>query len=188
MNPAFLGDSYDLVKRFFCVEIQKLGYRISVDAMLTGHWANAEEQFYRLIGIAPRAPAPEGTCLSALFLDPDTGINTKGGPRHISLDRISREVMAYDLVLCFDQAFSRKADPAEVMAVKLIALRSHACHAMYYDSHARFLFASRRSEAIDGLHAHLTDLGLPSLRLVRSGAVPSNQSMCRVTSVSGTET
>jgi hypothetical protein len=25
MNPSFLGDSYDLVKRFFCFELSALG-------------------------------------------------------------------------------------------------------------------------------------------------------------------
>ena len=73
MNPAYFGDSYDLVKRFFCRELALLGYSVFVDPMLTGTWSVNEKEFYRLIGAEPVSrgrPIPQR---AALFLDPDTG-------------------------------------------------------------------------------------------------------------------
>lgn len=36
MNRKFFGDSYDIVKRFFCVELAALGYSVEVEPMFTG--------------------------------------------------------------------------------------------------------------------------------------------------------
>ena len=54
MNPDFLGDSYDLVKRFFCHELTALGYVVVIDPMFTGTWNEREQDFYRLIGAVRR--------------------------------------------------------------------------------------------------------------------------------------
>jgi len=79
MNQSFLGDSYDLVKRFFCFELSALGYKVVVDPMFTGAWEGRErEEFYSLIGIAIDATAPPRSGRTALFVDPDTGIKQKG--------------------------------------------------------------------------------------------------------------
>jgi hypothetical protein len=40
---------------------------------------------------------------------------------------------------------------------------------MYYDSHARFLFASRVDAVIMELREHLLSVGLPGSRLVGAG-------------------
>jgi hypothetical protein len=110
MNQSFLGDSYDLVKRFFCFELSALGYKVVVDPMFTGAWEGRErEEFYSLIGIAIDATAPPRSGRTALFVDPDTGIKQKGSKQHVSFDRLAMEASSHALVFSFDQSFSRQA-------------------------------------------------------------------------------
>jgi len=97
MNPTFFGDSYDLVKRFFCRELESLGYFVVIDPMLTGSWDGREHEFYRLVGVTPDAKQLTST-RSALLLDPDTGINEKGGSQHVSFDRLAQEASKYEVV------------------------------------------------------------------------------------------
>jgi hypothetical protein len=39
MRPEFLGDSYDIVKRFFCETLRSLGYTVYIDPRFTGDWS-----------------------------------------------------------------------------------------------------------------------------------------------------
>ena len=165
MNPLYVGDSYDLVKRFFSQELGKLGYEVVVDPRFTGEWSGQEASFFRLIGakhmqdlVTPNAPR-------ALLMDPDTGINAAGGPKHVSFDQIRKAADLYEMVFVFDQSFSRQHDPSAVIDKKLDELTKIGLHAMYYDSHARFAFASKNGAAIDELHRHLLGTGLPESRL-----------------------
>ena len=170
MNPAYFGDSYDLVKRFFCRELSLMGYSVTVDPMLTGTWSANEREFYRLIGAEPverEKPIPKP---AALFLDPDTGINQKGGKQHASFDRLAGECTNYSLVFAFDQSFSRQATAKDVMLEKLSALQARGCHGMYYDSHARFVFVTKEWSVLHELHLQLRSLGLPESRLLRADA------------------
>jgi hypothetical protein len=94
------------------------------------------------------------------------GINAKGGAKHVSFNRIAQAAQEYDLVFIFDQSFSRQQDRRAVMVKKLAELAKLGLHAMYYDSHARFAFASRNGAAIDELRRHLLGTGLPESRLI----------------------
>jgi hypothetical protein len=167
MNPTFFGDSYDIVKRFFCRELSELGYSVAVDAMLTGNWSGAENDFYRLISVKFEPTKKPNSTRTALFLDPDTGIHKKGGKQHVSFERLAHEASKYELVFSFDQSFSRQEKPATIMREKLAVLQSSGCHAMYYDSHARFLFVASKRHPLDELHTHLVSLGLPASRLMQ---------------------
>jgi hypothetical protein len=168
MNPSYLGDSYDLVKRFFCHELSHLGYLVSADPMLTGAWNSDEQDFYRLIGAQPFKQTLPGASRTALFIDPDTGINARGSEKHASYKRLAQESTRYRLVFAFDQSFSRLSKPKEVMLGKLAELNSLGCHGMYYDSHARFLFVAQECNVLQELMTHLLSLGLPSSRLITS--------------------
>ena len=71
MNPAVLGDSYDLVKRFFCHELSAVGYEVIADPMFTGVWLEQQQPgFLRLIGASSEVEANHLSSLTALFLDP----------------------------------------------------------------------------------------------------------------------
>ncbi len=84
MRPEFLGDSYDIVKRFFCETLRSLGYMIYIDPLFTGDWSGQEATFYRFLGVEPLAGVKPASAPTALFLDPDTGVNKKGSASHVS--------------------------------------------------------------------------------------------------------
>ncbi len=171
MNIKYVGDSFDLVKRFFCNELSALGYIVTVEPMFTDTWNDQSKVgFFRFIGATPQeVPVPTSRD-SVLFLDPDKGVNEKGGSQHVSFDRLAMETSKHTLVFSFDQSFSRQKKAREVMKNKFAELRGRGCHAMYYDSHARFLFASERRKPLRELHAHLLSLGIPPDRLLESDA------------------
>lgn len=168
MNPTYLGDSYDLVKRFFCLELSQLGYSVDVDPMLTGDWsAEQRKAFYLLIG---KNTDPQEKSKTALFLDPDTGIKERRSAQHVSFDQIADEAKRYQVVFAFDQSFRRQAQAqvrSEVLR-KLAEIRSRDCHGMYYESHARFFFVAKQRDVLEGLRRHFLCLGLPAFRLLMS--------------------
>lgn len=169
MNPKFFGDSYDLVKRFFCTELASLGYAVIVDPMSTSDWGGKEPDFYRLIGAVPAPEEPSREGRAALFIDPDTGVRRDAGPKHVAFERLAAETRAYALVFCFDQSFSRSSGADEVMRERLAALAGLGCHGFYYVSHARFLFLAKQLEPLLEFREHLLSLGLPKTRLFDDG-------------------
>lgn len=164
MRSCFVGDSYDLVKRFLCEEIQALGYRITLYPMYTGPWTGAEKRKYRqLLGITTMSP----DAASAAFYDPDTGVHRRSTPAHLSMAQVAKATTEHTLVVSYDQSFSRGCDISHLHS-KLNHMRQLGCSAMYYDSHARFLFASRSAQPLKSLRLRLATSGIPSRRLVRS--------------------
>jgi hypothetical protein len=167
MNPHFLGDSYDLVKRVFLNEISALGYRMVIDPMFTGAWTDeAKEQYFSLV-----RPSPGGTrrmvqTKSMLFLDPDTGVKKTGGKRHVSFGLLAKAASQHALVVCFDQSFSFSGQAQVLMRSKLDSLVELGCHGMYYDSHARFLFVAKNSGALRRVSKRLMSLGIPPDRFI----------------------
>ncbi len=166
MNPKYFGDSYDIVKRFFCSEIARLGYSIVVDPMFTGDWRDTKGDFLRFIGASLPAAVPNHLHRIALFLDPDTGVSRKSSKQHLSLTQLAEAALEHNLVFAFDQSFSRQQDPNLVMQEKMSLLQGRGCHAMYYNSHARFLFVSTEEQQIIELRSHLVSLGLPPSRFI----------------------
>ena len=169
MHPEYFGDSYDLVKRFFIQELKAIGYSICVDPMLTGHWNELEDQFFKLIG-APKTSQSAQAVRRAMFVDPDTGINSKGGKAHVSFQVLAEHACSNAIVFAFDQSFSRQHKPKVSMLEKLGQMHIHGCYGMYYDSHARFLFISKCQGSLKEFKAHLVSIGLPITRLVESAA------------------
>ena len=91
MNPKFHGDSFDLVKRFFCGVFVEMGYELTIDPMFTGNWDENEKSFYNLIGINRNKDISKKSKLKVLFIDPDTGVNNVGGKQHVSYQRLIDE-------------------------------------------------------------------------------------------------
>jgi hypothetical protein len=170
MKPHYLGDSYDIVKRYFCEALRLLGYSVYADLLPTGNWNGAEQLLYRFIGARPHTEAPEAP--SALFLDPDTGVARKAGSKHVSFERVAVECASYEIVFAFDQSCSRGSAARPQIDSKLRALAELSCVGMYYDSHARFLFASRNSAPLERFAHLLIAQGLPGSRLVTTPGMP----------------
>ena len=167
MKLSFHGDSYDLVKRFFCAELSALGYRVTIDPMFTDSPHGDISAFYRLVGASPVANDSIAEGDSALFLDPDTGVRVRDGKGHVSFKRIAAETSKHSLVFCFDQSFSRSSPARNAIEQKLEVLTTLGCSGMFYSSHACFLFAAREAVRLDGLCSHLVRLGLPVSRLIQ---------------------
>ena len=167
MNPNYFGDSYDIVKRFFCSELRALGYAVAVDPMFTGQWRGTESAFFRFIGASAQSEHFSRQ-RRALFYDPDTGVSLKSSQKHVSLECVAQAAGTHTLVFAFDQSFSRQHEPGAAMRQKLTALTVHGCNGMYYDSHARFLFVSRSQPVLAELRTHLVSLGMPASRFVNA--------------------
>jgi hypothetical protein len=165
MNPAWFGDSYDLVKRFFVGCLQSIGYDVEIDPVLTGDWDGKERDFYKLTCTIPIGSSRNRT--RALLLDPDTGIGTKRTEGRVTMRDVMDRLSDYDIVVVFDQSFSRGTNAQAKMIEKLNVLPSRGYSGFYYDSHARFLFAGQTQRTLDTLRSSLIELGLPAWRMVR---------------------
>lgn len=166
MNRLYLGDSPDIVKRFFCGVLRDLGYAVYIDPMFTGAWNGEDAAFGKFLGathILHRDPAQRRT---ALLIDPDTGVRDTPTSAHVSFDHLAGVAGEHELVLVLDQSFSRTTSPREQMLLKLDAMAQRNCQGFYYDSHARFLFLGREQVPLAALANQLADLGLPRSRLV----------------------
>jgi hypothetical protein len=173
MRPEFLGDSYDIVKGFFCETLRSLGYAVYIDPLFTGDWSGQETTFYRFLGVEPYVGTKPAFGSTALFLDPDTGVNEKGSSSHVSYERLINEAKNHSIVFAFDQAFSRAGETGPKLQAKLDQLTQRGCAALYYASHAHFLFISCERQRLDKLRGELLSRGLPASRLVEAAPNPS---------------
>lgn len=170
MNPLYLGDSFDIVKRFFCGAMCELGYAVYIDPMFTGTWSGEDEAFGRFVGATHILHRDSTQQKTALFFDPDTGVKDLPTTAHVSFDRLAQALGDYQMVFAFDQSFTRNSAPRDQMNQKLAQMRSRGCDGFYYDAHARFLFLSRDADLLGDLERHLCGLGLPGRRLIRQVA------------------
>lgn len=168
MKYKFFGDSYDIAKRFFVSNVSEIGYHVFVDPMFTDEWNDLENKFYKLIGALPLDSQIINNNKTALFLDPDTGVNTnsKTTKKHISIREISKHLEEHEIVFLFDQSFSRNNDFTAQMYKKLDSLKSMGAIGFYYRSHACFLFCAKSYEVLNNLKKQLIRVGLPEERLI----------------------
>lgn len=167
MNLQWFGDSFDIVKRFFVENLNAIGYKVVVDPMLTGEWNGLEHDFYQFIKAYPLTE--KSNSKSAILLDPDTGVGRKKSKRHVTIECITDQLLHHDVVFSFDQSFSRGGKAIDKMKEKLILLQETGNHGFYYDSHARFLFAAKSIDTLEGIEQQLMTSGLPSSRLLKIG-------------------
>jgi len=166
MNPAYLGDSYDVVKRFLCGIARSLGYSMYIDPMFTGEWTSSRRtSFFRFIGARPM-PAKGYTTPAALLIDPDKGLRAQPGPAHTTFSEVARRCHQYDLVIVFDQSFARGPKILDDLGSKLLSLRQLGVRGLYYDSHARFLICSKGPGPPMRFRKTLIEAGLPADRFV----------------------
>ena len=171
LNPKWFGDSYDIVKKFFVDILKNSGYEVYMDPMFTGSWGGEKQNFIKFVGAKFVDEFKNTNEKSALFIDPDTGIGKKSSSKHVTVNSISRKLEKYEIVFSFDQSFSYGKSPKEQMQEKLSELILQGGTGFYYDSHARFLFASKNMSTINEIKETLLEIGLPSTRLyIKKGA------------------
>ena len=178
MREEKLGDSYDMLKRFW-VEL------LSTVAPMHAHGhfiLNVPEGFrqqYVELTKAQITDNPEMIKTSySLLLDPDTGIplpNAQDQRLRSSHAPISFIVRRFDhpqlaFVVCYDQSMDRHARHAgdtlvhqlDVKRRALLDARRKPIHSFYYVSHARFLFASRSVKKLKEIRDLMLMVGIPS--------------------------
>lgn len=189
MRMEFLGDSYDVVKRFLLATAAP-GARWVAFPMFT-HPVSAEQlaAFETLLNVrvAPAVALTPHTDRAAylaaqpeqqhIFIDPDVGVRlTPTGPaasvRYVFgaelVDLCLREPLR--LVAAFDQSLPR-GRKREAMVKKLGFFANRGVCGFAYLSHACFVFLSASAQVCHDAHAKLVASGLPVERLLTS-AIP----------------
>ncbi len=170
MRQQYFGDSYDIVKRFFCSELHAVGLKVYARPMFPDPQEAWTADFYKLVGAQPEPDVQVRDMHAALLVDPDTGVKVGDfagrakGTRHITTGQVAKAEKTYGVVCVFDQSFSRGGDRLELMRAKLSKVGSAA--AFYYASHATFLFAGGNADALKALRTRLATNGVPESRIV----------------------
>lgn len=87
-------------------------------------------------------------------------------PAHASISHVVDHLRRHEIVFVFDQSYSRAIAPLQQLRAKLQQFQNQGAHGFYYDSHARFLFASFSAESLSIFRETLLRTGLPGHRLV----------------------
>jgi len=170
VHKQYLGDSYDVVKRFWAESFRSIAPLYAHSRFVP---LGIRDQYVSLTAI-PILDSPPMTPFGIL-LDPDTGIplpkesTEQATAKHAPLRFIVEinEELRPTYLICFDQSYHRKhlLTREEQREEKRKYLRDHQLNSFYYVSHAPFLFLSREAEALEAIRAKLSLLGIPSCRL-----------------------
>jgi hypothetical protein len=170
MKKAYIGDSYDIVKRFWACLLREWAPLYAKPEFIP---QSLRREYTKLTGI-PMLPSRRPARYS-VFLDPDTGISLPcKRPRssgHIPICTVVGELQSEGVVcvVTYDQSFQRGQREAGIRQ-KLNELARNKVCGFYYDSHAPFLFATTGRRQLKRLRQTLLRAGVPAERLV-----PRNQ-------------
>jgi len=114
MKRKFLGDAYDLAKRFILDSTRPISEVFCIP-MFTDFPENEKEMFSRLIGVPiikeQINDVNNDLYGKGVFLDPNTGITDESSREHVSFDQIAFLLeKGAEFVIVFDQSFIRKKD------------------------------------------------------------------------------
>ncbi len=172
MKGIYLGDSYDIVKRFWAESLQPVA-PLYAHPRFVPEDIRAQYEAVTSIPVLDTDRLPERPF--GLLLDPDTGIplatesKTKATASHAPLPFIVQlnEQLQPTYMLCFDQSHHRSHElkRPEQLEQKQEFLRGHGLGSFYYVSHAPFLFVAREAEILAQVRCRLVSLGIPRRRL-----------------------
>jgi len=169
MDEQWLGDSYDLVKRFWKKSLEPV-------APLYAHprfVPSTIRTHYTAVTTLPILDTrPHGRV--GVLIDPDTGIPlpdstaTRATTKYASLlfiIELNKELHP-EYIICFDQSFHRKHELSkeERREKKMTFLRERGIHSFYYVSHAPFLFAAQTTHILVSVLGCLISQGIPKSR------------------------
>lgn len=180
MRDKYLGDSYDLVKRFWAESLRAVGPLYAHPRFVPTAIRTRYTAVTRVPILDPaRPPNPP----FGVLLDPHTGIplptasGSEATASHAPLPFIVRVNAALrpTYLVCFDQGYHRRHELTrlEQMERKREALRGSGIGSFYYDSHAPFLFLAEQPVALASVREQLVTLGIPPERLIPRDAAQS---------------
>jgi hypothetical protein len=174
MHREYLGDSYDLVKRFLSQALEPVGTLHAHPEFVP---EDIRKEYLNLTGIPILGDeSPEGPF--GVLLDPDTGFTLgRKTPKHATLKSILdlNQKNHPNYVICFDQSHHRKneLDRDGQRETKMRILWESGLSSFYYKSHAPFLFTSQEEETLSHVVDSLVSAGIPKCRLQGRGVAPA---------------
>ncbi len=166
MHERHLGDSYDILKKFWHDQLSRLAPVFAHPRFIP---VDLVDRYSSLTGI-PLLPKSVDQKY-ALLLDPHTGIplptaanqDVRLSHAPISFIRNLFDDNKLTFVICFDQASDRLNDaPVEDQRdQKREWLSNNGIHSFYYVSHAPFLFASPTRDVLISVRNQLVASGIP---------------------------
>ena len=169
MKPAYLGDSYDIVKRFWSESLRSVAPLYAHPRFVR---PEIQTQYTAVTSILILSSTPEKPF--GILLDPNTGIPlpekqlNDATASYASLPfLVSTNAQFHpDYMICFDQSHHRrhKLSKRAQRDTKRKFLRESGIFSFYYVSHAPFLFMAQEGEALAAISHRLTSLGLPATR------------------------
>lgn len=169
MLEKYLGDSYDIIKRFWHEALAPIAPLYAHPKFIP---AELRTRFTTLTLIPMLDSHPK---TFGLLIDPHTGIplpkedEIRATVSYASLPFIvetERELSPLYMV-CFDQSYHRKheLDKKGQRAEKMRFLQKQGLSSFYYVSHAPFLFVAREPVVLKSIRDRLLALGIPAIRL-----------------------
>ncbi|WP_156385418.1 hypothetical protein [Ramlibacter sp. Leaf400] len=169
MKRAYLGDSYDAVKRLWSATFAEWAPLYAESGFVPKELHSDYERLTRIPLLRDRRPEAY-----AILNDPDTGVyhparvSQRVTRSHASLDLICMQLAdpSVRCVVTFDQSTLRSpGTPAlNQRAAKLAWLKESGLFAFYYASHAPFLFAFGSEHALAQTRRRLEKQGIPGTR------------------------
>jgi len=175
MRGKYLGDSYDLVKRFWAEKLLPIAPLYAhpkfVPEPIREEYETVTSIPMLVLESVPKAPF-------GILLDPDTGIPLPGTPKpatvtHATLPFIvdAFERLQPKYVICFDQSYHRQHELSRERQrqTKMKFLNKCGFASFYYVSHAPFLFAAKSTVGLAEIYTRLVALGIPETRFESIG-------------------
>lgn len=171
MRDLYLGDSYDLVKRFWAENLRSVAPLYAHPRFVP---TGIRLQYTSVTSVPILVPdeLPQGPF--GLLRDPHTGIplptefSRKATASHAPLSFIVEinQQLRPTYMICFDQSYHRRHELSrpEQMERKRGFLQGQGIRSFYYDSHAPFFFMAEESENLATVRNRLVSLGVPQNR------------------------
>jgi hypothetical protein len=170
MRDIYLGDSYDLVKRFWAQILGSIAPIYAHDRFVP---TDLRERFSSLTTIPILDPEQLPEKPFGILLDPHTGIqlpDAKSQKVSIALAPVSFIAEQFTTLkplymACFDQTHDRHRskvlNAAEQREAKRDSLLATGIYSFYYLSHAPFLFMAKDIEILSSIRNKLVANGIP---------------------------
>ena len=173
MNQRYLGDSYDIVKRFWAEGLRPIAPLFAHSRFIPEDIGAAYSLVTAIPILNPKSQLPQKPF--GVLLDPDTGIPLPAGlvqhttTKHAPLDLIVRiyNELNPEYLICFDQSYHRKHELSKPKQKekKREYLRERGLSSFYFESQAPFMFISHNTEVLDAIRKRLLSIGIPQHRL-----------------------
>lgn len=172
MREMYLGDSYDIVKRFWADALKSLAPLYSHSRFVP---IGIRQRYTTLTSIPILDSDSPPDFDFSLLLDPDVGIPSpsegyvRASNFHAPLSFIAElnAQLSPVCMICFDQSYHRRLELTREAQrdKKRLVLNERGISSFYYVSHAPFLFMAGSPDNLIKVFEQLVSVGIPRSRL-----------------------